>query len=389
MNPGASRRRVPSVVPRAPRLGKLKKSHSHMMPQDPIASGEAAPTLLGSNRPETAGSTGFQGATAEVHGLERTPVILVTGFLGAGKTTLIRRWLSESPMTGRKLGVVMNDFGTVNVDALLVQKPDLPVTEVQGGCLCCAPDQDLSRAVSQLVRDQGCGLVVIEPSGLADPVATLDALTDPDELKRFELRAVVAVVDALAYSETAGDEGTWQMLKAQVRYADWVLVSKCDTAPAPAVERLLETCRSLNATAQIRRMPRVVPMLPDLLAGPPTVQALALEKEPPANPPMASPHMHARYRSVTFRFPLAIQRSAFEEFLRQLDRTDVVRAKGFVRFSGRSDEMYVFQSVYGHFVIDEYPARPHPEAVAVLIGPSLDPAKHTARLQRLVWGRRL
>lgn len=359
-----------------------------MMPQDPIASGEAAPTLLGSNRPETAGSAGFQGAAAADPGLERTPVILVTGFLGAGKTTLIRRWLSESPMTGRKLGVVMNDFGTVNVDALLVQKPDLPVTEVQGGCLCCAPDQDLSRAVSQLVRDQGCGLVVIEPSGLADPVATLDALTDPDELKRFELRAVVAVVDALAYSETAGDEGTWQMLKAQVRYADWVLVSKCDTAPASAVERLLETCRSLNPSAQIRRMPRVVPMLPDLLAGPPTVQALALDQASAAdsvNP--ASPHLHARYRSVTFRFPLAIQRSAFEEFLRQLDRTDVVRAKGFVRFSGRSDEIYVFQSVYGHFVIDEYPARPHPEAVAVLIGPSLDPAKYTAQLQRLVWGR--
>lgn len=288
-------------------------------------------------------------------------------------------------MTGRKLGVVMNDFGSVNVDALLVQKPDLPVTEVQGGCLCCAPDQDLSRAVSQLVRENGCGLVVIEPSGLADPIATLDALTDPDALRRFELRAVVAVIDARAYAEQTGDDGSWEMLKAQIRYADWVLVSKCDVAPAEAVDRLLETCRALNPSTQIRRMPRVVPMLPDLLAGPPTVHAVSLESEPGLVKP-ANPHAHSRYRSMTFRFPLAIQRSAFEEFLRQLDRKDVVRAKGFVRFSGRSDAIYVFQSVYGHFMIDEYPARPHPEAVAVLIGPALDPAKYTAPLQRLVWG---
>lgn len=180
------------------------------MPQEPALDANAASVSAGSSPHGGDGSVGPQGATAAEGVLERTPVILVTGFLGAGKTTLVRRWLGESPMTGRKLGGVMNDFGAVNVDALLVQKPDLPVTEVQGGCLCCAPDQDLSRAVSQLFRDQGCGLVVIEPSGLADPVATLDALTDPDELNR-----------------------------------------------------------------------------------------------------------HARYRSVTFRFPLAVQRSAFEQFLRE------------------------------------------------------------------------
>lgn len=356
------------------------------MPQESPTPENAPPDTKVSEPQGGPGLDDVEGRAGTVPFVERTPVILVTGFLGAGKTTLIRRWLSESPMTGRKLGVVMNDFGSVNVDALLVQKPDLPVTEVQGGCLCCAPDQDLSRAVSQLVRENGCGLVVIEPSGLADPIATLDALTDPDELRRFELRAVVAVIDARAYSEQTGDDGSWEMLKVQIRYADWVLVSKCDAAPAEAVDRLVETCRSLNPSAQVRRMPKVVPMLPDLLAGAPTVHAMALESEPGLAKP-SSPHWHARYRSMTFRFPLAIQRSAFEEFLRQLDRTEVVRAKGFVRFSGRSDAIYVFQSVYGHFMIDEYPARPHPEAVAVLIGPALDPAKYTAPLQRLVWGR--
>lgn len=317
--------------------------------------------------------------------VERTPVILVMGFLGAGKTTLVRRWLNESPMTGLRLGVVMNDFGTVNVDALLVQKPDLPVAEVQGGCLCCASDAELTRAVSTLVRENGCGLVVIEPSGLADPVTTLDLLTDPDELGRIDLRAVVSVLDAKAYAEPKGDDGTWEMLKAQVRYADWVLLSKCDVAPLAAVERLESTCRSLNGLARIRRMPAGTPMIPDLLKAGSTIQELELGRDSGGD---SVQHLHARYRSLSFRFPMSVSRSGFEEFLRELDRAEVVRAKGFVRFSGQPDAIHVFQMVYGHFMIDEYPARPHPEPVAVLIGPSLDPAKYTARLQRLVWGGR-
>lgn len=316
---------------------------------------------------------------------DRIPVILVMGFLGAGKTTLLRRWLGESPMTGRKLGVVMNDFGVVNVDALMIHKPDLPVAEVQGGCLCCADDVDLVRAVGKLVRESGCGLVVIEPSGLADPIGLLDLLTDPDVGDRYELRATVAVLDARAYSESVGDDGTWQMLKAQIRYADWVLISKCDLAPAEGVERLVETVRSLNPGAQVRRMPMGLPTLPDLLCGPSTVQSLTIEEGGDGED---RPHWHTRYRSLSFRIPIPIPRSEFEGFLRELDRAEVVRAKGFVRFSGQRDRIHVFQSVYGHFYLEEYPARPHPEAVAVLIGPSLDPEKYRAQLERLVWGRR-
>ena len=288
-------------------------------------------------------------------------------------------------MTGRKLGIVMNEFGAVNVDALLIHKPDLPVAEVQGGCLCCAEDVDLVRAVGKLVRESGCGLVVIEPSGLADPIGLLDLLTDPDVGDRYELRATVAVLDARAYSESAGDDGTWQMLKAQMRYADWVLVSKCDVAPPEAVERMVETVRSLNPWAQIRRMPMGLPTLPDLLSGPSTVQALTIEE---GDKDWDRLHWHGRYRSLSFRIPIPVQRTEFEGFLRELDRAEVVRAKGFVRFSGQGDRVFVFQSVYGHFYLEEYPARPHPEAVAVLIGPALDAEKYRARLERLVWGRR-
>lgn len=311
---------------------------------------------------------------------ERIPVVLLTGFLGAGKTTLVRRWLTDFPATGRRLGLVMNEFGPVPVDSLLVSKPDLPVQEVEGGCLCCAPDADLPRAMSVLARERGCDLIVIEPSGLADPIATLDTLTDPDVLERFELRAVVNLVDARAYGLAEGDAGHWPLLRDQMRFADWLLVTKCDLAGEDVVRQLEETGRSLRPGVRLRRLPANPPALTELLEGAPPVLEL------PASEGARSEHLHGSYRSVTYRFPLSVDRSRFEEFLRELDRREVVRGKGFVRFAGSGEQVFLFQTVFGHFVITEYPALPAPQPVAVLMGPSLEPGKYLERLQRLVWG---
>ncbi|MFN0066000.1 MAG: CobW family GTP-binding protein [Limisphaerales bacterium] len=310
----------------------------------------------------------------------RVPLVLLTGFLGAGKTTLVRRWLTDFPATGRRLGLVMNEFGAVPVDTLLVTRPDLPVQEVEGGCLCCAPDADLARAVNTLARGRGCDLIVIEPSGLADPVATLDALTDPDVLGRFELRGVLALLDAAAYARPDADPAEWPLLKQHIRYADWLLLTKCDTAPADAAQRLEESARALNPHAPVRRLPYNPPSLDDVLAAAPPLREL------PAEADAAAPHDHARYRSVSFKLPLPVNRSAFEGFLAGLDRREVVRGKGFVRFSGQPDQVFLFQSVYGNYLIEQFTARPEPEPVAVFIGPALDAVKCAAQLRTLVWG---
>jgi hypothetical protein len=97
------------------------------------------------------------------------PVILLTGFLGSGKTTLLLRWLSEAPATGLRLGVVMNEFGAESVDSQLINRAGLPLQQVAGGCVCCAPDNELPNAVIRLVQEGNCDYLVVETSGLADP----------------------------------------------------------------------------------------------------------------------------------------------------------------------------------------------------------------------------
>ena len=317
----------------------------------------------------------------------RLPVILVTGFLGAGKTTLLLRWLKESPATGLRMGVVMNEFGADSVDSQILDRPGLPVAQVSGGCVCCATDNELDRAVTQLAKSGDCDYIVVETSGLADPDNVIDVLTDPDLLEHARLHAVVSVVDAPWYSQTDGDIGERVLARKQIEFANVLCLSKCDRLEASQLDALDAIIAEQNPGAQRIRLPFGLPDIGDLLRLQPAearidvANGVADDRESPA-----APHLHTGYRSVTWRFPVPVERKAFETFLSRLNPREVVRAKGFVRFTHAPEKLFLFQQVWGHHFIEEFPALPHPAAMAVLIGPNLDPAPHQAALRSLCFG---
>ncbi len=316
------------------------------------------------------------------HPPERLPVILLTGFLGAGKTTLLLRWLAESPATGKRLGVVMNEFGAENVDSQLIGRPGLPLSQVSGGCVCCAPDNELGNAVTRLVKDGACDYLVVETSGLADPDNVIDVLTDHDLLPQVRLQAVVTVVDAPWYAKPGSGEGERVLARKQIQFAHVLCLSKCDRLGADDIALVEAEMHRLNPRARIVKLPFGLPELGQILAGPAAEAELRVVADAEAE---EGPHLHDSYQSVTWRFPVPVERSKFEAFLSGLDPRQVVRAKGFVRFVRQPEKLFIFQSVFGHHFIEEFPARPHPEAVAVLIGPHLDAAKVQAQLRALVF----
>lgn len=316
----------------------------------------------------------------------RLPVILVTGFLGAGKTTLLLRWLRESPATGLRMGVVMNEFGAESVDSQILDRPGLPVAQVSGGCVCCATDNELDRAVTQLAKSGDCDYLVVETSGLADPDNVIDVLTDPDLLGHARLHAVVSVVDAPWYAQPEGDIGERVLARKQIEYANVLCLSKCDRLDAAALDALETDITAQNPRARRIRLPFGLPDIGDLLRMPPAEARIRLAVDGEGSPGTATTaphHLHTGYRSVTWRFPVPVERVAFETFLSRLDPRAVVRAKGFVRFAHDPGRLFLFQRVWGHHFIEEFPARPHPDPVAVLIGPNLDPAPHQASLRAL------
>lgn len=327
-------------------------------------------------------------ADAPVESVDRRlPLILVTGFLGAGKTTLLLRWLSESPATGLRVGIVMNEFGADSVDGQLLRRPGLPIRQVDGGCVCCAPDSELDRACRELVRSGECDYVVLETSGLADPDSVIDVLTDPDLVTEVRLQAVVTVVDASWFSrpgDGSGDAiGERVLARRQVEFAHVVALSRCDLLTPEEADAVEQSMRAWNPSAQFVRLPFGLPEVGALLQRPPA----EFTEEPSSE--AAKVHLHAGYRSLTWRFPVPVFRKEFTDFLCGLDPKQVVRAKGFVRFRESPGKVFVFQKVWGHVLVEEFPAKPDPETFGVLIGPDLDVTRHRERIRRVIGTARL
>ncbi len=183
----------------------------------------------------------------------RIPVTVVTGFLGAGKTTLVRRFLTTPEGAGT--AVVINEFGSVGIDDALVRDSTEEVTLLGNGCLCCNTRSDLQNALRRLVAEREQGTlppfkrIVIETSGLADPGPILQTFaTDRALGGEFHVEVVVAMVDAVGGFDTL----SWSAeARKQVILADRLVISKTDLADSGTVERLRERLHALNTRAAI------------------------------------------------------------------------------------------------------------------------------------------
>ncbi len=182
----------------------------------------------------------------------RIPITVVTGFLGAGKTTLIRRFLAAPE--GQGTAVIVNEFGAVGIDDVLVRDAAEQTVLLGNGCLCCITRTDLQVALRQLVIDRERGVVpnfarvIIETSGLADPAPILQTFSTDRALGgEFHIDVVLAVVDAV------NGEATLQIsaeARKQVILADRLIVSKTDLAVA-GIDALRSRLQKLNPRAGI------------------------------------------------------------------------------------------------------------------------------------------
>ncbi|MDN5853192.1 MAG: GTP-binding protein [Actinomycetia bacterium] len=171
--------------------------------------------------------------------VEGKSLTLVAGYLGAGKTTLVNRILGNRSL--RRTAVVVNDFGSVNIDAALIADSGADTIELTNGCICCQIGDNVQRTMSALAERSDIDCVICEVSGVGDPAQLRAWSTYPG----FRPGGVLVCVDAVATVERLHDEYVADVVAAQIRAASLLAVTKTDVANGEQVSLLRERCAGI------------------------------------------------------------------------------------------------------------------------------------------------
>lgn len=175
------------------------------------------------------------------------PTNIITGFLGVGKTTAIRHLLKTKPAQ-EKWAVLVNEFGEVGIDGALLRADSIAVTEVPGGCMCCAVGLPSKVAMNNLIRQHRPDRILVEPTGLAHPKQVLQQFSGPEFNGVLDLQAVICLVDPWCLSDQ--QFSSLAAFNDQIAIADVLLATKADVADAQHLQIFRDFCSSYQPRKQ-------------------------------------------------------------------------------------------------------------------------------------------
>ncbi len=355
------------------------------------------------------------------------PVTILTGFLGAGKTTLLNHILSNQ--NGVKTAVLVNEFGEIGIDNDLVVATGEDMVELSNGCICCSINGELLEAVYRILdRPEPVDYLVVETTGLADPLPVAMTFLGSDLRDQTRLDLIITLVDAENFSDELL-EG--EVARAQIVYSDILLLNKCDLVAEERLAALEDQLRTIKTDARILRAVKGEVPLPLLLSVGLFESDKVVAQQSHENcdhdhghcehddhghdhghshehgHSHAHDHAHSHdhghshnhdhsdhqapdhlaiegFTSLSFAAegPFALRK--FQNFLDNLVPASVFRAKGILWFN-ESERRHVFHLAGKRFSIDdsEWPSSERKNQI-VLIGKNLDHAKLRKQLQACV-----
>ena len=316
--------------------------------------------------------------------MQKIPVTLLTGFLGSGKTTLLSKLLPD-PALARTV-VIINEFGAISIDHLIVANLTENIIELRNGCLCCTIRGDLVMTLRDLYRQRQLGeiqkfdRVIVETSGLADPVPLLHTLmTNPPLMQVFELDALLTVVDTLNAVATLPAH---QTATDQIAMADILVLSKRDlatTAEWQATQALIDEINPGALRIEAVDGNVAAQQILGVRVFNPEARLAAIGTWMGEHGSHDHEHHGTRYASHVIVHSGAISLAGLSVFLNRLvneQRDNILRIKGLAVFRGKGDKPAVIHAVQNKFYplqwLLETTTTGDPQCKLVFIGRALD-----------------
>jgi G3E family GTPase len=324
-------------------------------------------------------------AFAESSSSARLPVTVVTGFLGSGKTTLVKHILTNQQ--GLRTAVIVNEFSDIGIDSELIVSAGDDIVELENGCICCSINTNFIDAIFRILnRNRKVDYLVIETTGLADPLPVVLTFLRSELRTSTRVDSIITVADAGSFCLDLFES---EAARNQLVYGDVILLNKCDLVGTERLQALEETIRALKPGARIVRTTQCEVSLPLILS----VGLFQSDRFFAAEEHSArgghdhktahgNAHDHATadgFESLSFQSdqPFAVHK--FQDFLERL-ADNVYRAKGLLWIDA-SEKRYVFHLVAKRFSLDESPWEGPMNNKLVLIGRNLDRDKLRGQLE--------
>lgn len=299
-------------------------------------------------------------------------IILINGFLGSGKTTFLKHYMTSLLKKDEKVALIVNEFEDFDVDSHILDQYDIQLSMTQG-CICCDLQQDLVAQIYQLVQ-QNVDRIVIEATGIANPIDIIMACQDSSLEGIVRYPEAICIVDSLRFlSRHTLTTQTEQLMEDQIRASQCIMINKVDQLVDDAqCQKVIEEVRKIspNCAISLTQFGEIQQSIDNGEMG--QLQKVTSDHRH---------HAHAQYQCLKYAFENPINQDEFVKFILNLP-DNILRLKGFVTFRNMPNETILVQFANQVPLFDTVGQTDKPRTI-VIIGEHLDTAKLRNQLDML------